>query len=288
MTDTTIILGSSTLQHGPLNNRVYLMKLSEADYPQIIGQMDDFAARHHYTKIFAKIPQWAAEEFEKKGYTTEARIPLFFQGREDARFMARYLDPSRKIQTNGEEIAQILEAAGKTKMRLKTPALDSGFRFGLLAENDADDLAALYRRVFPSYPFPIFDPAYLKKTMRENVVYFGIRADGALVAAASCEMDLENNNVEMTDFATLEAYRSKGLAGYLLCEMESEMKKRGVRTAYTIARALSYGMNMTFAKSGYLFAGTLINNTHISGGVESMNVWFKALGHVITPCCPTK
>ncbi|UOO36762.1 putative beta-lysine N-acetyltransferase [Oscillospiraceae bacterium CM] len=283
MTDATIKLGSSTLQHGPLNNRVYLMKLSKADYPQIIGQMEDLAARHQYTKIFAKIPQWAAEEFEKKGYTTEARIPLFFQGREDARFIARYLDASRKIETNEAEAAQILEAAEKTKMAVKTPIPDRRFRFSLLTESDANDLAALYRRVFPSYPFPIFDPAYLKKTMRENVVYFGIRADGALVAAASCEMDLENNNVEMTDFATLEAYRSKGLAGYLLCEMECEMKNRGVLTAYTIARALSYGMNVTFAKIGYLFAGTLINNTHISGGVESMNVWFKPLGQHITP-----
>ncbi len=35
------------------------------------------------------------------------------------------------------------------------------------------------------------------------------------------------------------------------------------------------GMNITFAKTGYTYAGTLINNTNISGRLESMNVWYK-------------
>jgi hypothetical protein len=36
-------------------------------------------------------------------------------------------------------------------------------------------------------------------------------------------------------------------------------------------------MNVTFARCGYRFAGTLINNTQISGRIESMNVWYKGL-----------
>ena len=56
-----------------------------------------------------------------------------------------------------------------------------------------------------------------------------------------------------------------------------EMKDKDIKMAYTIARAVSYGMNITFCKRGYTFAGTLINNTNISGGIENMNVWYKAL-----------
>jgi hypothetical protein len=37
-------------------------------------------------------------------------------------------------------------------------------------------------------------------------------------------------------------------------------------------------MNITFAKQRYALAGTLINNTDISGSLESMNVWYKPLG----------
>ena len=55
------------------------------------------------------------------------------------------------------------------------------------------------------------------------------------------------------------------------------MARRGMRTAYTIARAVSPGMNITFARLGYQFSGTLINNTQISGAIESMNIWHKPL-----------
>ncbi len=54
------------------------------------------------------------------------------------------------------------------------------------------------------------------------------------------------------------------------------MAKRGIATLYTIARAISPSMNITFAKCGYAFGGTLINNTQISGSIESMNLWHKA------------
>ena len=98
-----------------------------------------------------------------------------------------------------------------------------------------------------------------------------------LAAISSCEMDIQSENVEMTDFATLPDYRSRGLASFLLAEMESEMKRRGIVMAYTIARTESYGMNITFGKHGYRYTGTLVNNTNISGGIESMNVWYKPL-----------
>jgi putative beta-lysine N-acetyltransferase len=88
-------------------------------------------------------------------------------------------------------------------------------------------------------------------------------------------MDKENRNAEMTDFATLPEHLGNGLAVHLLNFMEPEMQKRGIATLYTIARAISPGMNITFAKCGYIFGGTLINNTQISGSIESMNLWYK-------------
>jgi putative beta-lysine N-acetyltransferase len=79
----------------------------------------------------------------------------------------------------------------------------------------------------------------------------------------------------MTDFAILPEFRGDGLAGAMLGGMELTLGRIGISTAYTIARAVSYGMNITFARAGYRYAGTLINNTHIAGGLESMNVWHK-------------
>ena len=276
MADTMIRVGQSEIQHGKANDRVYLMKLSRADFPDIIDRIDALAAQNGYTKLFAKAPAWAEQGFKAKGYAVEARVQGFYDGREDALFMARYPDPERKNRVDREAITQIVRTA-MIAPKLDAPDLPQGFTHAVLTPEEAEELAALYKAVFKSYPFPIFDAGYLKETMCSHIVYFGIRERGRLVAASSCEMDAPHKNVEMTDFATLDACRAKGLASFLLTQMEREMRRRGILTAYTIARSMSYGMNITFAKNRYTFAGTLFNNTDISGEIESMNVWYKAL-----------
>jgi putative beta-lysine N-acetyltransferase len=113
--------------------------------------------------------------------------------------------------------------------------------------------------------------------MRDNVDYFCIESNGLIIALASSEKDVSASNVEMTDFATLPEWRGNGLAVHLLKRMEEEMRKQEIKTAYTIARAASPGMNITFSKLGYSFGGRLKNNTNISGTIESMNIWYKHL-----------
>ena len=90
-------------------------------------------------------------------------------------------------------------------------------------------------------------------------------------------MDATSQNVEMTDFATLPEYRGRNLSYYLLQKMLWNMADEGIKTAYTIARSTSFGMNKTFARQGFDFGGTLVNNTLIGDTIESMNVWYKAL-----------
>jgi hypothetical protein len=63
----------------------------------------------------------------------------------------------------------------------------------------------------------------------------------------------------------------------MLEEMQRSMRRQGIRMAFSIARALSPGMNVIFAKNGYRYAGTLGHNTNIAGRIESMNVWYKQM-----------
>jgi putative beta-lysine N-acetyltransferase len=81
----------------------------------------------------------------------------------------------------------------------------------------------------------------------------------------------------MTDFATLPEFRGNGFAELLLKYMENQMVSCQMLTAYTIARAISPAMNITFGKGGYAYGGRLVNNTNIMGNIESMNVWYKKL-----------
>jgi putative beta-lysine N-acetyltransferase len=113
--------------------------------------------------------------------------------------------------------------------------------------------------------------------MKGGTRFFGGWEGGELVAAASMEPGGAPGAVEMTDFATLPSHRGEGLATVLLSRMEDAAREARERVAFTIARAVSFGMNITFARRGYRFSGTLVNNTQIGGAIESMNVWYKML-----------
>ncbi len=269
-------LGRSRIQHGKANDRIYLMKLDGSDVPDIVGQLLTLAEKQRYTKIFAKVPRQYAAAFIDAGFTDEACVPRFFNGREDALFLAKFFDAKRAAPSDETLLQAVLDKAQQTTAQ--APAnLPDGLTSRILTPSDTDKLAALYDTVFDSYPFPIDDPAFLKDAMADETVYFGVFDNGRLVAASSSEMDMSAQNAEMTDFATHPDYRSRGFAAHLLQAMEQDMKTRGIETVYTIARSVSYGMNITFAKLDYQFAGTLVNNTDIGGSLESMNVWYKPL-----------
>lgn len=277
MTDQVATFGNSKIQHGKHNNRAYLMDLSPDDLPAIISYLDLLAITRGYSKIFAKVPAAAKHSFIQNGYGAEAAIPDFFQGTEDALFLGKYFSPERMEEKYPEVVEQTLEVALEKPLLEGLPALEPPLRCRQMRSADTPQMAELYRQVFASYPFPIHDERYLEQTMREDVMYFGIWEQDRLIALASAEVDRNGGNAEMTDFATRPEYRGKGLANYLLAQTEKAASRRGIKTAYTIARAYSPGMNITFARNGYTFSGTLTHNTQISGKLESMNVWYKPL-----------
>ena len=271
-------LWRSTIQHGPHSNRVYLMKLDERDMPGIVERIDNLALEKGYTKLFAKVPASNAGAFQAAGFCAEARIPGFFNGREDVLFMSRFLDDVRKTETDEESLDGVLELSRRRGEECgDEKAMPPNGMIRPCAPEDIHAMSEIYRDVFPTYPFPIDDPDFLLQTMKTHVAYFGVEAEGRLVALASAEMDEAAGNVEFTDFATLPKWRGQGLAVLLLKAMEPVMRHKGIQTGYTIARAVSAGMNIVFSKMGYDYGGRLVNNTNISGQIESMNVWYKSL-----------
>lgn len=271
-------IGASVVQHGKLNDRIYLMNMSEKDAFSLPNKLVDLAKEKEYTKIFAKVPSTAVEPFRRHGFFKEAHIPNFYHGKTGMYCVSKFLDPDRaEIPLKDRlEVRKIIQLT-KTK---KQPSGDLGHenaKIRPIAESDISALTNLYKSTSKTYPFPIFEADYIKETMKDNVRYFGAFENEQLVAASSAEIDFSEKNVEMTDFAVDPKFRSNGLALVLLFKMEEEMKKLNMKILYTIARALSPAMNITFAKAGYYFGGTLKNNTNIAGKIESMNVWYKPI-----------
>ncbi len=276
MSDLITSWNSTVVHHGPANDRAYLLKLGEENPAKIAGRLVDLASEQGYSKVVAKVPRSARNAFESAGYRSEASVPGYFQGTEDMDFMTRYFSSSRSHPEDPEKIEAVLRTCEEKWGMLPPQELNGAFTCRIAGPEDADEMAAIYKTVFASYPFPIHDPAYLRKTMEEKlVVYFGIWEGARLIALSSAELDKSAASAEMTDFATRPDCRGGGFAAYLLRRMEEEVPSLGVKTLFTIARALSFPMNITFAKLGYRFGGTLIRNTDIGGSLESMNIWHK-------------
>ena len=275
MPDRIERINNSLIQHGAENCRVYLMKADPDDMPGLVEQIETLAEDKSYTKIFAKVPATLRDYFKKSAYRREAMVPGFYQGQTPAVFLARYFSDTRDKEPDPRKIEEIIDLAHQ-KSGTPPVAAPEDFTFRVADESETSEMAEIYKEVFESYPFPIHDPGYLRETMQSHIRYFCAVKDGRIAAVSSCEMDQEAQNVELTDFATLPTFRKQGLAGRLLAIMEDQMVRDGMKTFYTIARALSAGINITFARQGYTYAGTLTNNTNIAGQIESMNVWYKS------------
>jgi len=277
MNDSIETFGRSVIQHGPVNDRIYLMKLNPADLPEIITSINSLAVLHNYSKAFIKLPAGEKDQFEKDGYRVEAKIPGLFNGTEDGLFMANYFHADRLLDDDADRIKKVLDTACLKAEQQHPVRLPADCTCRLASPAHCKQMAELYQQTFTSYPFPIDDPEHLAAAMAKNVLYAGIWREGQLLALASAEIDYQNSNAELTDFATHPDWRGHGLANLLLQHLEMELKLFEIKTSYTIARATSYGMNICFAQNGYRYSGTLVKNTQIAGGLESMHVWHKRL-----------
>ncbi|MBU1631054.1 MAG: putative beta-lysine N-acetyltransferase [Candidatus Omnitrophica bacterium] len=274
--DKIEVFGKSKVQHGKLSDRVYLMKLNEEDMPGIIKMLECLVKDNAYSKIFAKVPEKRRHDFENFEFQQEAHIPNFFKGREDGFFMSKFFN-GRDVLSSPQKIDAIIQLAKEKSGTAHFFKEDFKYEIRKAIPEDVGQMCSVFKKVFDSYPFPIFDPEYISSTMSDNIDYYVACEKGQIISISSAEIDKEQKNAEMTDFATLPPYRSQGIAQRLLQNMEKNLVVKGVLVAYTIARALSAGMNITFAKHHYQFGGTLVNNTNISGKIESMNVWYKLL-----------
>jgi putative beta-lysine N-acetyltransferase len=278
-------LGESTIQHGPFSDRVYALELSPSDMPEILDEIEGLAVDRAYGKLVAKARESDFGAFLARGYKVEARIPEFFDHEEPGLFVGKFLDAGRAQEERPEKVTEVLMTAQleRTMNQLKEEpeplplGTNQDMDFREAHPHDADAVAECYSSVFESYPFPIHDPAHIREAQAEGVRFFTVWDGGDLVAASSMEPGGAPGAVEMTDFATRPSHRGRGLATGLLGIMNLQAKASGLRVAYTIARALSFGMNITFARHAYQYAGTLIKNTQIAGSIDTMNVWFKLI-----------
>ncbi|MBW1865815.1 MAG: hypothetical protein JRI64_09335, partial [Deltaproteobacteria bacterium] len=112
------------------------------------------------------------------------------------RVVGRQLNISQQIQ----DVLSLAKQRGQLPSK-KKPTQSTDIR--ICGPEDADEMSRVFRSVFKTYPFPIFDAEYLFAVMKNKQTrYFCMENDRQINAIAASEIDSDNKGVEMTDFAT--------------------------------------------------------------------------------------
>ncbi|MCY9091453.1 putative beta-lysine N-acetyltransferase [Bacillus mojavensis] len=226
-------------------------------------------------KIIVYTKQHDEAELAKQLFTPEGFLEGYYLGHR-ASVMVRYLTEKRRQTDTYLAEQEMIELLYKTKPQPQIE-IKSPFTMRKAETNDMYQLSMLYKKVFRTYPAPVFDPAYIEKTMNEHTLYYVMLEDDRLIGAASADINPELGHAEMTDCAVLPDYRGRSLTSILIDVLEKEMIKQDIFQVFSLARAASFGMNAVLYHSGYQYGGRLINNCYIGEGLENMNIWCKRL-----------
>lgn len=243
----------------------------------VIERVREIAKEHGCSKIFIKTRWEDVGTLLAHGYMLEGIFKGYFHG-SNAYSMALYFTEERRTSEYWMEEDDILHQVMQISNQSPIPFLPEGYSMRLADLEDAEKLAILYGAVFPIYPTPMDKPDYVRKVIEEGTVFQVMEWKGKLVAAASAEINEAYHNAEMTDCATLPEHRKHGLMKILIHALETELISRHIYCHYSLARALSYGMNAVFRQLGYEYTGRLTKNCNIFDKLEDMNLWVKPIG----------
>lgn len=214
------------------------------------------------------------ETLKDLGYKLEGTVDGFFNGQEEACFMAAYPESSRyfsaDLPTKMESLKQVLAMPTK-----KPGKLPPNYSMRLATAEDAYQLAILFKQVFVTYPTPLDQPKYVAKLIESGVPFILALHNDTIVSCAAAEIDRKYNNVEMTNCATADQHRGKGLMSMLLHSLEQHLTQMGYKCLYSLSRSSEFGINLILHRLNYRYCGTLVNNCHISGDWEDMHLWVK-------------
>ncbi|MDN5362387.1 MAG: beta-lysine N6-acetyltransferase [Moorella sp. (in: firmicutes)] len=256
-------------------NKRLKVTASQGDEPYLLdAEIKNLARREGLTKILWLLRPEEAPPLLAAGYIIEGRFASYLRGR-PAVWLSYFMTPERRRPLRLAEEELILWRTEKKRLQQEVPELPPPFYLKKVLPEEAPQLARLYGATFVSYPTPVTEVDYLYQSMAADTVYMAVFNGDGLVSAASGVMDKDNLAAEISDCATRPEYRGQGLMRILIKALETELRAKGIITLFSLARALSLGMNSALYQSGYTFRGRFINNCHICGQFEDMNLWTR-------------
>lgn len=224
--------------------------------------------------FYSRPEQW--RELLSHGYELEGVIPGYFNGTDNL-IMTTYKKNERRTSQQWLNEDQIIQGMRNKPFNTTDRLIPAQYSFRKAKAGDSTQLANLYGKVFEVYPTPMNDQKYVENMIIGGTYFYVVECQNEIVSAASADVNSVFHNAELTDCATLPDHRKYGLMKKLLSFLENDLRNKGIYCAYSLARALSFGMNSAFYQLGYHYNGRLTNNCYIFNKLEDMNVWVKDL-----------
>lgn len=266
------LLGTNEFVKDDYNQRVvgYLMDAS----PKDIIYINELENTGKYSKIIIYTLKDYKQLFEDKGFFEEGNMNGFFRG-ETVYILSKFLDIPRATSVNVSKEDEILTIVENDDRDIQNNVLSDSFTLGYADSKDAEELAALYSKVFKYYPSQVDNPDYLEENIGDNYFFVYIKKDNKIISAASAMIMPEFSWAEITDCVTDPEFRGNQLLIHIIKEIEKKLLDKNIFSHFSIARSESVGMNMSLKRLGYEYQGRLINNCKIYSGFEDMNLWTK-------------
>ena len=255
------------------NQRIELLKFS-GDSDKLSKRLISLCIEENLSKIICILTDKQKNCFLKKGFIVEASINGYFKG-DTAFYISYFGNRIRSISKNTIEEDKILQNALNKEGVYSH--MDKGFNIRSATKKDSKTLAHIFKEIFITYPTEMNNPEYIEYIIEKNYIFKVASINGEIVSIASANMNEELLNAEITDCITLPEYRGKGLLSDLIYNLELDLREKKFTALYSIARALSTGMNIVLKKHDFKYKGRLINNCNIMGQLEDMNLWVKQL-----------
>ncbi|MDK2889190.1 MAG: beta-lysine N6-acetyltransferase [Thermoanaerobacter sp.] len=255
------------------SERIWVIDYQAGNPAALRSFLKKLALRRGMGKIIFPVKSGDLLKIQGGGFHVEGMIDGYFQGG-NAYFLAAFPRAERRDSRVLNQEQKVLQEILACKKDWRG-SLPPGFTLRQAGGDDIFPMARLFKKVFRSYPTPVYDPFYLACSMKKGDLFMVVYHGDRLASVAAAEIQCEHRRAELTNCATDPAYRGMGLNSLLLLHIEKQCLERNINCLYSLARASSYGMNLVLHRLGYVFRGTLINNCHIDGGFENMNIWVR-------------
>jgi len=252
------------------NSRLKIIDTNHTSKNDWLGIIE-LAHELNFGKIICFCRDKYIEDLQQYGFILEGQIAGFFDGN-DAFCLSLFIDKKRQYSKYNLLEDEILT---KCQTNLSVKDIDDDIIIRDAKNSDINQMILLFKKVFKTYPSPIFDANYLNEILGKKVLFKIAVKQKEIICIASADIDVVYNNAEITDCCTNPIFRGKGLLTNIIIELEKSLNNSNIGTLYSLSRATEPGINMVLSKMQYKYSGRMLNNCNISGDFEDMNIWVK-------------